>query len=212
MADEFNEAASKEAQFELAKSMLGEDIYEMSHRFPTIHIINDKENYSFYNIESFITYTKTLQHIADSCGKDMTLLSAELFKLYELVQEDPDDVPQNNKEIAYFCSKALANLSLALTQCNNLIEKLDNYDKEGEVNVEIHGREFCFIVMMLDNLFNYYSMFAKCLMHKRYIDKAFIDSLQERISFTISEEMEVLRSIFNVVECYKALEANRTIH
>jgi len=210
----FDEKIAKEAQLELEKQLFGGHVYTMAHKFPSIYITNNKDDVdNCYDLQSFINYTMLINSIADSCGRDLTLLFAESYKLYEIENDLPDQ-QQNlkNKMITDFSTEALAHLSLALNQSTKLLDTLNFYKNVDDLNLEILGKDYCFIVMALNNLLYYYNTIFNFITNKRYLNNEFIESASERFALVISTQFETLRRIFKVIECYEAVESKHTYH
>lgn len=214
MTKTFEDTLGTQLKMESEKQLFGGNIYAMAHKFPSLYITNDTEQDSidFYSIESFINYTNITNRIANSCGSDLALLFAESYKLYEIYEGHIDQHDSRHKLIIDFCTEALAHLSLALNQSEKLLEKINSYDQNSGINLEISGNDYCFIVMMLNNLFYYYTTIINFILNKRYVNIDFIKSISERLSFIVSAEFESIRRMFKVIECYKEIETKPTFH
>ena len=220
MSQEFENILSRELQIEQEKQLFGGSIYAMAHKLPTIYITKHTNEFTedtdnLPNLESFINYTKLVKNISESCGSDLSLLFAELYKLYEIDINDPnfnDQTLSLNKMIIDFCTESIAHLSLALKQSEKLLERISSYEDIGDSKIEISGNDYCFIAMILNNLFYYYSTIINFIVKKRYLNTEFISSISERLAFIISNEFESIRRMFKVVECYKAIEEKPTFH
>lgn len=214
----FDEKLSQESKIELEKQLFGGHIYTMSHTFPSIYITNNKDDVdNCYDLQSFINYTQLVHNIADSCGRDLAVLFAESYKLYEigdsaLADHFYEHETFKNKMIIDFCTEALAHLSLALNQSTKLLETLNSHKDVDDLNLEIPGKDYCFIVMLLNNLFYYYNTIVNFITNKRYLNNEFIESISERFTLLISNSFETLRRIFKVLECYEAVESKNTFH
>ena len=214
MTKTFEDTLGIQLKMEMEKQLFGGNIYAMAHKFPSLYITNDEgqNTRDCDRLESFINYTKLINHIADSCGSDLALLFAESYKIYEIYENHIDQHDSKHKLIIEFCTEALAHLSLALNQSEKLLEKINSQDLNGEVNLEISGNDYCFIVMMLNNLFYYYTTIVNFILNKRYLNSEFIKSISERLCFIVSDEFESLRRMFKVIECYKEIETKPTFH
>ena len=214
MTKEFEDTLGFQLKMESEKQLFGGNIYAMAHKFPSLYITNDTEQDSLdcYRLESFLNYTKLINHISASCGSDLALLFAESYKLYEIDEDTIIHHDIKNKFIIDFCTEALAHLSLALNQSEKLLQKINSYDLNEEVNLEISGNDYCFIVMILNNLFYYYTTIVNFILNKQYLNIEFIKSISERLSFIVSDEFESLRRMFKVIECYKEIETKPTFH
>lgn len=220
MTENFDDAIKIGLKREQEKQLFGGNLYEMAHKLPTIYITkNIKESVdgiqNTYNLESLINYTRVVRDISDSCGRDLALLFAELYKLYEIGIDNILPNPQNmfiNTMITDFCTEAIALLSLALSQSEKLLEILNSDKDRNNLEIEITGNNYCFIVIILKNLFYYYSTIVNFITSKRYLNSDFISSISERLAFIVSNEFESIRRMFKVVECYKAIESTTTFH
>jgi hypothetical protein len=202
------------SQHEIEKQLFGGNIYALSHKFPTLCIINNIDNKTDYNyhIEYFTIYVNLIKGISDKCGSDLALLFSEVYNLYNIEDEIPNYNNVKNKMIVDFCTESLAHISLALNQSEKIIEKINNNEKNKDINIEISGKDYCFIVMMLNNLFYYYTTIINFIINKRYLNNEFISSISERLCFIVSEEFESMRRMFKVIECYKEIESTTTFH
>ena len=199
---------------EMEKQFFGGSIYALSHKLPLLRIVYDIENKTDYNcdIKCFTNYINLIKNISDKCGADLALLFAEVYNLYNIEDEIPNYNNVKNKMIVDFCTEALANISLALNQSEKLIEKINNYEKNKDTIIEINGKDYCFIVMMLNNLFYYYTTIINFIINKRYLNNEFIQSISERLCFIVSDEYESIKRMFKVIECYKEIESTTTFH
>ena len=205
------------SQEEMEKQLFGGNIYALSHKLPSLQIVYNTENKTDYNcdVKSFTNYINLIKDISDKCGGDLALLFAEVYNLYHIEDEITNCNNVKNKMIVDFCTEALANISLALNQSEKLIEKINDYEKIKDINIEfitIIGKDYCFIVMMINNLFYYYTTIINFIINKRYLNNEFIQSISERLFFIVSEEYESIRRMFKVIECYKEIESTTTFH
>jgi hypothetical protein len=200
------------SQEETERQLFGANIYSSAHKFPSIYITNRKQDleYNEYNLESFTKYTKLINNISNNCGSDLALLFGEIYNIYKI---DNESITLDQQIIIDFCTESLAHLSLAMKQSDQLINNIEtSFDNFKKSNYEIEGKDYCFIVMMLNNLFYYYSTIVNLIIQKRYLNIEFIRSISERLSFIVSEEFETIRRIFKVIECYKEVEPKKTFH
>lgn len=214
MTKSFEDTLGIQLRMESEKQLFGGNIYAMAHKFPSLYITNNtnQDSLDCYRLESFINYTKLINNISSSCGSDLALLFAELYKIYEIYEDHIDHHDPRHKLIIDFCTEALAHLSLSLKQSEKLLETINSYDLNTELNIEISGNDYCFIITILNNLFYYYTTIVNFILNKRYLNNEFIKSISERLSFIVSDEFESLRRIFKVVECYKEIETKPTFH
>lgn len=201
------------SQEEMEKQLFGGNIYGMAHKFPSLYITNNKESeYNYYNIESFKNYVQLISNISNSCGSDLSLLFAESFRLYKIQDDSISHQSFKNKMITDFCTEALAHLSLAMKQSEKLLDIINRYDINKEINLEIKGKDYYFIIMVLNNLFYYYTTIVNFITNKRYLNIEFIKSISERLTFIVSEEFEIMRRIFKVIECYNEIDESPIFH
>lgn len=212
MTKKFEKMISEESEIDEAKNFFGGDIYAMSHRLPSIYLsYNEKMD---YNLKSFTHYTKLVRDVADQFGRDLSLLYAELYKLYGIDEDNKTQSAPDNQQTRIICDRmsTLAQLTLSLEQSKKLLEILNYFDENQTEGCVIHGNDYCFIAIMLNNLFCYYSTVVNFIANKRYLNKEFIESISERLSFIVSNEVESMRRMFKVVECYKEIETKPTFH
>ncbi len=228
MTKSFEDTLGIQFKMESEKKLFGGSIYDMAHKFPSIYIksIKDKENdesYDCYNEESFIKHVELLHNLIDTCGKDISLYFAKTYKLYEI--NDDTQNTDHNKAIVTFCTDALAHLSLTLNQSGKLLDKVNDLKNNKEIYKKtkltideikyfytIDGTEYCFIAMVLMNLFYYYTTVFNFILHRSYLDNEVITNIRETLSFIVSNEFDSIRRIFKVIECYKEIETKPTFH
>lgn len=205
MTKTFEEIMCEEAKIAEAKELVGGEVYKMSYKLPSLCIENKEK------LETFINYTKLAGDISDKFGSDFSLLYAELYNLYNIDENDQNQPDQNLLIIS--CGKAvIASSTLSLEQCNKLLEILNSHKDNFDNTLKIEGKDYCFIVNMLNIFLSHYSTVISLIIKKQYLNKEFIESIHERLSFIVSNEFESLRRLFKVVECYKAIETKPTFH
>ncbi len=187
---------------DIEKAHFGEGIYISAHKLPPI-ILTSK------NIETFKNYTGLVRDISESCGKEITLLFAELYKIYGMEDEENNSV---NNAIIYFCTKAIGQLSLSLKQSEKLLILMNDFENKKEEKVNIEGADYCFILILLNRLFCVYSTIYTLILEKRYFGKENLKAILERLSFILSEEFESIRRLFKTVECDAAIDSSPTFH
>jgi hypothetical protein len=188
-------------QEEIEEAHFGGDIYKYAYKLPDIIITGE-------NIETFKNYTKLVKDISETCGREITLLFAHLYKIYNM--EDHQNNP-TNKKIIDFCTQAIGQLSLSLKQSEKLLLSINYYENKKD-NLEINGKEYCFIVLMTNKLFFTYSHIYNFILRYGYFDKESLETILQRLSFILSEEFDSIRRLFKVVECYKEIETSPTFH
>ncbi len=219
MTQKLENILSRELQIEQEKQLFGGNIYAMAHLLPTIYITKDvkeeKEGVNnHYTFELFINYTYLVRDIIDKGGKDLSLVFAELFNLHGINIKNScsdEDYIFKNKILIEFCAQTQMQLSLALNQSEKLLETLKSYE-DNNSNIEIYGKDYCFIVIILNNLLQYYSTTINFLSNKVYFNTEFFSDMSERLNYILSNEFESIRRMFKVVECYRAIEEKPTFH
>lgn len=202
-------------QIELEKQEVGGSIYEMSHNFPSLYITKNKEEETnnLYHIDTFTNYTKIVMEISENCGKDITLLFAEAYKLYEMDNENIDEEDEEiNKKIINFCTQFIAHLAHANIQSQKILEYIDLFEKGNELSLEIKGPDYCFIVIAFHNLLFYYTSIIDFIAIKRHLNSEFIRGMSRRFCLIDSTEFESIKRMFKVSECYEKVEETPTIH
>ena len=136
----------EKSQEEMEKQLFGGNIYGLSHKLPILYITNSIENKTDYNcdINSFTNYINLIKGISDGCGRDLSLLFAEVYNLYHIEDEIPNYNNVKNKIIVDFCTESLAHISLSLNQSEKLIEKINNHDKNKDINIENKWKRLLF--------------------------------------------------------------------
>lgn len=202
------------SQEEMERKLFGGNIYSSAHKFPSLYITNIEQDleHNAYNLEYFTKYIKLINDMSSICGEDIAKLVAEIFKIYNLSEKGIHQSTQDEMIIS-FCTEALANLSLAMNQSGKLINLIgSHFDHSTKSNYEIEGKDYCFIVIVLNNLFHYYSTIINLVIQKRYLNNEILKSISERLSLIVSYEFETMRRIFKVLECYKEAEPTKTFH
>lgn len=191
-------------QEEMEKSIFGGNVYHSAYKFPTHQITKE-------NIETFKNYTALVKEISETCGKEMTLLFAEIYKIYNIKDEEIEEQTPTNKFIIQFCTTAIGHLSLALSQSDNILS-LINASEEDEIKLQLEGKDYCFVVILLQNIFHYYTCMFNMILNKKYASEDFIKIISERLYFTTSEEFQSIRRLFKAVECYNEIDNSPTFH
>ncbi len=205
MKIDFSDILNKKEQLEDEKILFGGEIYQYRHSLP--HITIDLSNNEDYRM-----YVSRVKKVADQFGADICHLFAELCLLYNIV--DDSDIKNPVKlSIQQIGSHILGKIALAMLQAKKIEEKILASD-----DCEILGEEYCFIAIMLQDLFNTYSFMISFLSRKRYLNEQFIISIKERLTFLISGAFEELKEMFMVVQGYDSIEKtidfnrNNTLH
>lgn len=216
MKKDFDDAILRAAKVEEAKQLFGGELYTKSYKLPSLHISkeNEDEENTCYNTDFFISSVSYINNIANSCGNDMALLMGEVFILYgiDTTNENLVDVTQEQAMIILLAKTTFANLSLCSEQSNELLEILGSYDFSNNATLEVTGKDYCFISLVLNELFYSYATILNFLIKKRYLNDEFIKSISERLDLIISSEFDALRRIFKTVECYREVEEKPTLH
>jgi hypothetical protein len=202
---DFNIKILTENMLEEEKRKFGGKAYEQSYRLPIIKLSTDKNNK--YNIYSFELILKSLSLMFETSGTNITIMFADLSEIYNMEEELNKENP-----IIIFMRETivmtLGQLALAGNQTDNLLIKL----KDSKDKIEIEGQEYCFIMIALSCMVNYYTYIFQCITTKKYISKKFIDDMYHTLSTFISEEFEYFRQYFNVIECMDELKETRILH
>lgn len=216
MKKDFDEAMLRAAQLEETKQLVGGDIYKMLYKLPSLHIsktTEGKEN-GFYDVDSFISCLSLLTGIISSYGLNLSLLNAELYNLHGInpnaSPEIFDSFSDYEKMIVFMCKSNMDIMSIAHTQNEKLSEIIHSHDFSSDL--EINSIDYCFIVVMLNNLFFMYSSLINSILLKRYLNKELIEKISEGFNLMICSDFDWVRRMFRVVECYKEIEAKPTLH
>ncbi len=189
------------SQEEIEEAHFGGGIYHDAYKLPQI-IINSK------NIETFKNYTTLVRDISQACGEEITILFANLYMTYDMKEE------QNNvihDPIKYFCTIAIGQLALSLKQSEKLILLINEFDNKKE-DININGKEYCFILIMLNKLFYIYTKIYSLLSKKRYFGSENVECMLQRLSFILSDEFESIRKLFKTVEGFNEIDSAPTFH
>jgi|1185.fasta_scaffold00002_17 hypothetical protein len=188
-------------KIEEEKKLLGGTIYSKRFFMPHIYITPD-------NYDEFIDDIDILDKIGNQFGLDITDLFAELYLIYEM-DVDPNFEKIINATIREFSVTSSAKINLALIQIKELKKLLSSSKK-----TEIIGDQYCFIVIMLQELLMIYTSFIIFIYVKRYLDDKSMEAIKERIDFIASYHYESLRKKFNVIHCFSISENEKlqTIH
>lgn len=216
MKKDIDEAILRAAKAEEAKQLFGGEFYTKSYKFPALSISkeNKDEENSCYNTDFFINTVSYINNIANSCGNDMALLMGELFILYgiDIDNENLADVNPVQTMIILLAKTTFANLSFCSEQSDELLKILVSYDFSNNAILEVTGKDYCFIALMLNELFYSYSTIVNFIIKKRYFNDEFIKSISKRLDLIISSEFDALRRIFKTIECYRETETKPTLH
>lgn len=191
-------------QEEIEKSIFGGNIYHSAYKFPKHQITKE-------NIETFKNYTTLIKDISETCGREITLLFAEICLIYGVEDKEIEEQSETNKFIIEFCTRSIGHLSLCLTQSENILNLINKYENKDKT-LEIEGKDYCFMVILLNNLFYYYTNTFNFIITKKYASEDFIKLMSERLYFITSEEFQSIRRLFKVVECYNEIDKSPTFH
>lgn len=207
MEKDFDIIISTNARMEEEKQKFGGEFYKLSYRFPVISLSNDPKDYN--NIDRMISRSHLVKLFVDNCGENITILFAEIYKIYEL--EEKEDYDHFDKLIIDTCTIAIAVLALAGKDCDDIINQLTNLDKENK-NIEIIGSQYCFIVSALLEILVHYTSIFHFIMRKQYLGKKFVSDAQNVLQLLMSEEFEEMRKYFKVIECVESMKETRILH
>lgn len=212
----FEELIKDETQLELEKQFFGGEFYTLSFGFPSLYIVNVEED-NCYNIKSFINYIKLVDDITEVLGRSMSLIFAEACNLYEI---DSENLTTDNNSVESFILsfylQSIAYFSMANNQAKKITEKINNYDIDKELNkdlnIEISGKDYCFIVTVLSNSFSYFLNSINLISNKPNFKRKVVHDICESISLTVSDEFRFISNVFKTTECQAAMESKPTFH
>ena len=103
----------------------------------------------------------------------MALLMGELFILYgiDIDNENLADVNPVQTMIILLAKTTFANLSFCSEQSDELLKTLVSYDFSNNSTLEITGQNYCFIALMLNELFYSYATIVNFIIknyHQNY--------------------------------------------
>lgn len=188
MSNVIEKILDRENKLEDEKLLFGGDLYMFRHSLPPI-LINDS------NVEDYQLKLKRISEIAKQFGGDITHLAAELYVLF-----NSELIP--NAHIQQIATLALGKISCALLQIPDIEDKIENSIKnKEELNVEITGNDYCFIVVMLNDLLLSYLSMVNFIYIKNYLNDEFLNAIRDRLNFLLSHSYEDLRQTFKTVQC-----------
>jgi len=190
---DISEILKRKAALEEEKILFGGEVYLNRHILPPITIDMD-------NNEDYRGYVSSIKHIAEQFGADCCHLFAELCYLYKIMDEEDLKHPLK-LPIQQIGSHILGKISLAILQTNKIQEILLENEE-----YELSGEDYCFIIIMLQDLFNTYCYMVAFLQRKQYLNDALRESIRERLMFLISGSFEELREMFLVAQSYDIIE------
>ena len=114
-------------QEEIEKSIFGGNVYHSAYKFPKHYITQE-------NLGTFKNYTGLVKDISETCGKEITLLFAEIYNIYDMKDLEPSEQNHTHKFIIEFCTMAIGHLSLSLNQSDKLLSLINESEKKHKNN------------------------------------------------------------------------------
>lgn len=196
LENELEKRIQNKSKLEEEKKLLGGAIYRVRHSLPNL-IVNDD------NFEIFIKDLRQIDKVCSQFGEDIVRLHADLHVAYEMHLEQNQE-SHINTIISEIAIPLCAKIHLAQYQARELLSFISKCEEDGvHDSANITGDDYCFIILMLHELFMIYTSLITLLLSKNYIDNNYIDAIRDRLFFMIHPEYELLRKKFNVVESIK---------
>ena len=190
MNEKFEKVIENKIKMEEEKILLGGSLYKNRNSLPSLIITPD-------NFNDLTNDLLMIQGICHQFSEDIVRLHADLFHDYgfNLDKDIKEDHPIYHllNEIAV---PIVAKLSLAQESAKDIENKL-SIDKQGT----IHGDEYCFISIALNELFAVYTSLLSLTLSRKYLDENYVNAIRERLSFLIHPQYEEMRQKFKVVQC-----------
>jgi len=182
----------KKSQLEEEKILFGGEIYQHRHILPKIKI--DMSNHEEYSI-----LISKVKQVGQTIGSHIAHLFAELVILYQVTENNlKNPVSLSIQQISTHMLGKIAFAMLQVDKLENILEENDDYDMVGD--------DYCFISIMLQDLFNSYSFMLSFVQRKRYFSPEDINSIRNILNFFISSQYEELREMFYVAQGYTMIE------
>lgn len=218
MSSDFGAIITNAFKLEEEKKHFGGEIYELSHKIPSIILTNDPEDQ--YNILSMTSRLVSLNIFFDGCGKDISILFAEIAKLYNLEAEKEDN-PIGIQLMIKGIISIIGQLGFAVKETEDLLEKLKNTELKENEKIEILGKDYCFILIVLNAIYYHYTSIYQYIMNKKYLTDHFVNDkivnpiisyASNALSIIITKELEDTKRYFRLLQCMNALADNPTVH
>jgi hypothetical protein len=193
MNEKFENLIENKLKIEQEKILLGGNVYKNRNFLPSLVVTPDK-------FDGLIEDLTMIQSICYQFSEDIVRLHADLFHDYEFDKDTNEDHPIYRilNEIAV---PIVAKLSIANESAKDIKHKL-SIDKQGT----IYGDEYCFIAIILNEIFAVYTSLLSLTLSRKYLDESYVSAIKDRLGFLINPFYEELRQKFNVVQCNLATE------
>jgi len=180
-------------KIEEEKILLGGNIYKNANYLPLIKVRSE-------DTASLREDLNIIDKIGKQFVEDIIRLHADLYIILACDQEDNKDIPINRvmNEIAI---QTCAKINLALEQVREITQIIADYNRNKPLNIQLSGKQYCFISILLNELFMTYTSLIVILLSKRYIDEIYINAIRERLNLLMSAQYEQLRQKFQTVQC-----------
>lgn len=193
MSKELDNLIDKKEKFDTEMMKLGGVIYKNRNLLPSLIITED-------NLEKITYDLKMIQKICDQFSLDIIRLHADLFVYYGF-----NDNPEKHQASPIY---AILNEMAVPIVAKLGISKESADDLEKKVNAQviqknesiIYGEEYCFISIILNEIFPIYTGLVSLFLGRVYFDENYLTVIRERMNFLMHPSYEELRKSFKVVE------------
>lgn len=201
MNKKFEDLVVEKEKIETEKLRLGGVIYKNRNLLPSLIITED-------NFEKAIYDLKMVQKICNQFSEDIVRLHADLFCYYGF-----NDNPEKHQTSPIY---AILNEMAVPIVAKLGISKENAEEVEKKVNAEviqkkkstIYGDEYCFIAIILNEIFPIYSGLVSLLLGRVYFNENYLTVITERMNFLMHPSYEALRKSFKVVEILRMFSNN----
>lgn len=193
MNKKFDQLVIEKEKIETEMMKLGGVIYKNRNLLPSLTITAD-------NLGKITSDLKMIQKICDQFSEDIVRLHADLFVHYGF--NDCMEESQSNPIFSILNELAVpivAKLGIAKRNAGDIAIKV-NQEVSHKNESTLYGAEYCFISIILNEIFPIYTGLISLALGRLYFDENYLDVLKQRIGFLLHPSYEALRKGFKVVE------------
>jgi len=198
MNKKFDEIVNAKEKLENERIQFGGIIYKNRNLLPSLIITED-------NFHKIIDDLNMIQKICNQSSQDIVRLHADLFCHYGFY--DNHEKNQNSPIYAIINEMSIpivAKLGIAKENADDLEKKI-NTDIIQKKKSTIYGEEYCFISIILNEIFPIYTGLVSFLLGRVYFDENYLEVIRQRLDFLMHPSYEALRKSFKVVEILRII-------
>jgi len=198
MDKKFENLVIEKEKLETEKLRLGGAIYKNRNLLPSLIITED-------NFKKITEDLEMIKKICHQFSEDIVRLHADLFCNYGFNENhEKNQCSPIYSIINEIAVPLVAKLSIAKEQSEDGKRKV-NAELIKTKESTIYGDEYCFISIILNELFPTYTGLVSLMLGRTYFDENYLKVIKERMNFLIHPFYEELRKNFKVVEILRII-------